>query len=79
MIKKIFIGCLVISLIILAIGLYYMVIKAGIPYQDAPAELLLEYNTNMEIGEKLTIIGFCSSFISAIILVITSILDNKKK
>lgn len=42
------------GVIILFIGLYYSVIKAGIPYQDPPLELQIKYAVNREIGEVLT-------------------------
>lgn len=41
------------GVIILFIGLYYSVIKAGIPYQDPPLELQIKYDVNREIGEVL--------------------------
>lgn len=41
------------GVIILFIGLYYGVIKAGIPYQDPPLELQIKYAVNREIGEIL--------------------------
>lgn len=57
-IKRIFcqiINSVVIAgVIILFIGLYYSVIKAGIPYQDSPLELQIKYAVNREIGEVLT-------------------------
>lgn len=42
------------GVILLFIGLYYSVIKAGIPYQDPPLELQIKYAVNREIGEVLT-------------------------
>lgn len=44
--------------IILLIGLYYTIIKAGIPYQDPPLELQLRYEVNSQIGDILTKSGF---------------------
>ena len=41
------------GLIILLIGAYYTIIKAGIPYQDAPDDILWVYQINMHIGEVL--------------------------
>ena len=41
------------GLIMQLIGLYYLVIKAGIPYQDPPPELQLRYAIHMGIGELL--------------------------
>ncbi len=44
--------------IILIVGLYYMIIKAGLPYQDAPMELQIAYAVNQGIGDTLSTIGF---------------------
>lgn len=41
------------GLVLFVIGLYYMVIKAGIPYQDPPLELQIKYAIHMGIGEIL--------------------------
>ena len=53
------------GVIILLIGLYYSIIKAGIPYQDPPLELQIRYAVNSEIGEVLTgrglLIAVCGS------------------
>lgn len=46
------------GVIIFFIGVYYCVIKAGIPYQDAPPELQMQYAVHMEIGETLVKNGF---------------------
>ena len=37
----------------LGIGLYYVIAKAGIPYQDPPVELQIQYAVNMGVGEVL--------------------------
>lgn len=41
------------GIILFFTGLYYSVIKAGIPYQDPPLELQIQYTVNMRIGEIL--------------------------
>ena len=46
------------GIIILLIGLYYLIIKAGIPYQNPPLDLRLQYAVNTRIGSILTGIGF---------------------
>lgn len=46
------------GMIILLIGVYYCVIKAGIPCQDPPMELQIQYAINMGIGEMLVKDGF---------------------
>lgn len=51
--------------IILLTGLYYSIIKAGIPYQDPPLELQIKYAVNQGIGKVLTgeglLIALCGS------------------
>ena len=56
--KTIFNSIILAGLIILLIGLYYDVIKAGIPYQDPPLELQIKYAVNMGIGDTLLKDGF---------------------
>ncbi|MCI8865019.1 MAG: hypothetical protein HFG60_06980 [Lachnospiraceae bacterium] len=46
------------GLALLSIGLYYCVIKAGIPFHDAPLELRIRYAIHMEVGEVLVKSGF---------------------
>lgn len=46
------------GIIILIIGAYYTYIKAGIPYQDPPLKLQIQYAANMEIGNILSRSGF---------------------
>lgn len=49
------------GIIMLFTGIYYCVIKAGIPYQDPPLELQIQYAVNMGIGEILVKDGFLMS------------------
>ena len=44
---------LIAGLVVLLIGAYYAIIKAGIPYQDAPDDILWIYEINMHIGDTL--------------------------
>ncbi len=46
------------GIIILFIGVYYSMIKAGIPYQDPPLDLRIQYEVNAGIGDVLTGSGF---------------------
>ncbi len=41
------------GVILIFIGSYYCVVKAGVPYQDPPLELQIEYIIDMRIGEIL--------------------------
>ncbi len=54
------------GVIIFFIGAYYCVIKAGIPYQDPPLELQIQYAINMGIGETLVKNGFWISLCGGI-------------
>ena len=57
-IQSILNGIIISGMIIFVIGLYYMIIKAGIPYQDPTEELKNQYAINMGIGEELLKDGF---------------------
>ena len=37
----------------LGIGLFYVTVKAGIPYQDPPVELQIQYAVNTGVGNEL--------------------------
>lgn len=41
------------GVILILIGSYYCMVKAGIPYQDPPLELQIQYIVDMRIGETL--------------------------
>lgn len=56
--RQIINAILLAGIIILFTGVYYCVIKAGIPYQDPPLELQIQYAVNMGIGEILVKDGF---------------------
>ena len=56
-IKEICNGVLCAGLIILAVGVYYMVFKAGIPYQDPTVEMQIQYAVNYGIGDVLLKLG----------------------
>ncbi|MDE6015113.1 MAG: hypothetical protein K2H41_05405 [Acetatifactor sp.] len=64
------------GLIVLFIGLYYCVIKAGIPYQDPPLELQIQYEVNMRIGDILTGNGFVIAICGGIIRLLFGLLSK---
>lgn len=55
--RKISIAVLLAGVIILVIGLYYLVIKAGIPYQDPTVEMQIQYAIHHGIGSVLSKTG----------------------
>lgn len=65
------------GIIILFIGLYYTMIKAGIPYQDPPLELQIQYAVNMRIGETLTGKGFVIAVCGGIVRLILGLILKK--
>ena len=65
------------GLIVLLIGLYYAIIKAGIPYHDAPLELQIQYAINMGIGDVLTRDGLLLSALGLIAWLILGKIQRK--
>lgn len=76
--KKTIIFSFIIGIILLVIGFYYSIIKAGIPYQDSTPEMIQMYNKNMKIGDGLTLIGFCIELFNIIVVIINFILRKLK-
>lgn len=48
------------------IGSYYLMIKAGIPYQDPTVEMQIQYAINYGIGEILTKTGVVIAVLGAV-------------
>lgn len=75
------IALIIAGIIILVIGFYYSVFKAGIPYQDATIELQIQYEIDYNIGNVLTKIGSittaCSGIICAILLLVKYFLGKE--
>ena len=70
-------GLLIAGVIILLISAYYLVIKAGIPYQDPLPELQIKYAVNAGIGEELFKNGSIVFVIGLAGRIITSLLCKK--
>lgn len=67
------------GIIILFIGVYYWVIKAGIPYQDPPLELQIQYAIHMGIGNILVKDGFLIFLCGVIARLLFQLVVKKKK
>lgn len=65
------------GIIILLIGLYYCVVKAGIPYQDPPIELQIQYAVNMGIGDVLVGKGFVIAVCGGIVRLLLKLIWKK--
>lgn len=46
-----------IGILLLLLGFCYDIMFAGIPYQDAPDNLILQYNRHQTISERIMIVG----------------------
>lgn len=77
-IKSLMTSFIIAGLIMLIIGLYYLVIKAGIPYQDPTVEMQIQYSVNMGIGNTLTTTGFIMTVLGIICRIITGLISKKK-
>lgn len=58
------------GIILIFTGSYYCVFKAGIPYQDPPLELQIQYIVDMRIGEILLKNGLLMTICGGIIRLI---------
>ena len=66
------------GIILFVIGLYYSMIKAGIPYQDPPLELQIQYAVYVGIGEILQKNGFLITICSGIIRLLLALIWKKR-
>lgn len=65
------------GIILLFIGLYYSMIKAGIPYQDPPPELQIQYAVYMGIGEILLKNGFLAAICGGAVRLLLGVIWRK--
>lgn len=65
------------GLLLFFIGLYYWVIKAGIPYQDPTLELQIQYAVNMGIGNILVRSGLVVAICGGIIRLLVEMIWRK--
>lgn len=65
------------GIIIFFIGLYYCVVKAGIPYQDPPLDLWIRYEVNAKIGDILVTNGFKITICSGSIRLLLGLIWKK--
>ena len=64
---------------IMLIAMYYLFFKAGIPYQDPPLELQIEYAINMGIGKRMGELALLTGFFGAAGWIILFIAGKLKK
>lgn len=67
------------GIILCLMGLYYSVIKAGIPYQDPPLELQIQYAVYMGIGEILLKNGFLITICGGVVRLLLWLIYRKRQ
>lgn len=67
------------GIIVFFIGLYYSIVKAGIPYQDPPLELQIKYAVNTEIGDILVGKGFAIAICGGVIRLFLGLIWKKRQ
>ena len=76
--KNLFNGFIIAGIIIFLIGVDYWMFRAGIPYQDPPMDLQIQYAIDYGIGETLMEVGFEVLIIGVISRIISGIIGKKK-
>ena len=66
------------GILILMMGAYYEIVKAGIPYQDPPPELQIQYAVNLGTGDELCRIGFLTLLSGLALRVVLRLMAGKK-
>ena len=72
-------GLMIAGVVILLISAYYLVIKAGIPYQDPPPDLQIKYAVNAGVGEELFKNGSIGFVIGLAGRIVTWLLHKKRE
>ena len=78
-IKSLLNGVIIAGVIMFFISLYYLMLKAGIPYQDPPLELQIQYAVNMGIGEVLLKVGLITLVIGIVLRIIVGVVGRNGK
>ena len=76
--KNLFNGFIIAGVIIFLIGVYYWMFKAGLPYQDPPLELQIQYAIDQGIGDTLMSVGFEVGIIGVVARIISGIVSKRK-
>ena len=63
------------GVILLFMGSYYWMIKAGIPYQDPTLEMQIQYTIDLRIGQILLGNGFLIAICGGVIRLILKLID----
>ncbi len=75
--KNLSLAFLLAGVIILLIAAYYSIVKAGIPYQDPPPELQIQYAVDAGIGDELFKAGLIVTALGILGRILSRILSNR--
>ena len=78
LLKTVSLAFILAGVIILLIGVYYLVVKAGIPYQNPPPELQIKYAVNMGIGDELFKDGLIVTALGLLGRILSRLLGKRK-
>lgn len=56
-----------IGIVVIAVGFFYEIFFAGIPYQDAPDYLVAEYNRHSIIAKRIMITGLLMTILGLVV------------
>lgn len=76
--KNLFNGFIIAGIIIFLIGVDYWMFRAGLPYQDPPMELQIQYAIDQGIGDTLMSVGFEVGIIGVVSRIVTAIVSRRK-
>lgn len=78
-IKRFFEALALAGAIVVIVGLYFMTVKAGIPYQDPPLDLQIRYSLYMETGGTLVWVGALTMAVGIAIRFAFWLADRKQR
>ena len=78
-VRTLFAAVILSGVIVLGIGLYYVLVKAGLPYQDAPTDLAIEWMADQRAGETLSQTGALVLGIGVLGQILLYLSKRKKK
>ena len=77
--KKLLESTAIAGAVIIFIGLYYILGKAGIPYQDPPLQLQIQYDVFIDVGETLLVVGLTMLLLCLFVLAILKHIEKRKR
>lgn len=77
--RKIFNSLILSGIMIFIVGLYFWMIKAGLPYQDPTPEMSFNYAVNYRVGQVLLLLGAATLVIGGVGRIVIYMTEKRKK